>query len=235
MAAGKSVSSDIQITVPQDAPRTSLVAAFSERAQQSYYDYSSYYPYATAYYVNYSSPYYAYYCDPYYTNNNYCPYQYYYQYYPYSYTVYYGYPSSSYSTTTTDVGITSLPYIKATTPEAVTLQSQNEQLQQQLSQSQADNQKLQSDNQKLQQDLQNAQQTIAQQNSTANDMNQRLTSSNFLTYGLGALAAVFAILAVHFRRQRGRTSFLQQQYAQSGQTGTPGEQKPPSPTKEQPT
>lgn len=195
VSAGNSLSGDIQFTVPQDAPRTSLIAAFSERTQVAYYDYSySYYPYAYSY-VNYSSPY-SYNCsDPYYCS------------YPYSYytAYYYAYPSYSYSTAT-DVGITSLPYIKATTPEQQSLQSQIQQLQQQFAQSQADNQKLQSDNQKLQQDLQNAQSTIAQQNSAAADMNQQLISTRNLSLGLGALAVILGILAVRFRSRSKGTS-----------------------------
>lgn len=210
MTSGKSVTGDIQLTVPQDAPRTSLVAAFTERVQVANYDHAYYYYYypGYGYYYNYSYPYY-YYCYGYS-----CSYP-----YPYS-SVYYTYPS--YAQTITDVGITSMPYIKANTPEAMSLQTQNQQLQQQLSQSQADNQKLQADNQKLQQDLQNAQQTIDQQNSQANSMNQQLSSSKNLTYGLGALAAIFAVLAAYFRGQRGKVQVPPQQQ-QYGQYSGPGE------------
>jgi hypothetical protein len=245
LASGKSISGDVSITVPQSAPRTSLVAAFSENARvtNTYYStYSSYYYYPTGY-TYYYYPYayyygnYTYYYYPYmYYYTNYSSPYYYYCYgygcsYPSSYYSYYkyysSYPANSYSYTT-DVGITSMPYIKATTPEEQNLQTQNQQLQQQLNQSQASNQQLQqqlsqsqADNQQLQQQLQDAKSKIDQQNSTNTDLNQQLTSNKNLTYGLGGLAGLFAILAAYFRRGRGKIGYPQQQYSPANQPSTP--------------
>ena len=128
-----------------------------------------------------------------------------------------------------------MPYIKATTPEQQNLQSQNQQLQQQLNQTQANNQQLQqqlsqaqSDNQRLQQQLQDTQHAIDQQNSANTDLNQQLTSNKNLTYGLGGLAVLLAIMAAYFRGQRGKVSYLpQQQYPQQQYTAT-REQDPSS-------
>jgi septal ring factor EnvC (AmiA/AmiB activator) len=121
-----------------------------------------------------------------------------------------------------------MPYIKATTPEEQNLQTQNQQLQQQLNQSQASNQQLQqqlsqsqADNQQLQQQLQDAKSKIDQQNSTNTDLNQQLTSNKNLTYGLGGLAGLFAILAAYFRRGRGKIGYPQQQYSPANQPSTP--------------
>ena len=199
MSTGNSISSDIQITIPQNAPRTSLVAAFSEGTRVASYDYSYYS------YYNYNYPY-----NNSYMNNYYS--------YPYYYNAYY-YPSYSY-TTVTDVGISSMPYIKASTPEQLSLQSQNQQLQQQLSQSQADNQKLQGDNQKLQQDLQIARSTIDQQNSSAANMSQQLTYTRYISLALGAIVVILAILSFRFLRQGKGTNTPQQQT-------TPGKEEYP--------
>ena len=152
--SGDSFSKDIQIAVPQDAPRTSLFAEFSENVQSAYYSYA-YYPYGSGYYSNYSNYSYScyyYYCD-YYTT----------YYYPAYYLSPYDYSS------TTDNGLSSLSYIKATTPEYTDLQSQYQTAQQQLAQSQAQNQQLQ-------QKLQDSQNTNAQQNSALSSMDQQLAT-----------------------------------------------------------
>lgn len=173
MSGGGSLSKQIQFTVPQDAPRTSLVASLSESVQITSYSY-----YYSPYYYNYSNP-------------N-CYYYYYYYgsctYYGYSYPYTYAYPSSPYSTTT-DSAIAPLSYIKATTPEYISLQSQYQALQQQLAQSQAENQQLN-------QDLQNAQNTNAQQNATIANLNQQLSSRQGTVSGLEVAAAALAVIAI---------------------------------------
>lgn len=186
-SSGSSLSKRIQFTVPQDAPRTSLIAVLTEKVQTPYYSYY-YYP---AYY-NYSSPY----C---YNYPNW------YDYY-YDYCTYYGYafPSYSYSTAT-DNGVAPLSYIKATTPEYVSLQSQYQTAQQQLNQSQAENQQLK-------QNLQNAQNTIAQRDATIASLNQQLSSSQSMIGTLEAIAAALVIIAIacvvfiaYLHRGRNRT------------------------------
>jgi len=207
MRSGDSLSRDIQVSIPQDAPRTSLMAAFSEKVQVPYTDYSYYYyPY---YLVNYSSYHYGYY-----------------YYYPYYYPAYYAiYPSYSYASTTDD-GIAPLSYIKATTPEYQALQQQfnqtqaeNQKLQQQLTQ-------LQSQNQQLQQNLQNAQNINSQQNSTIADLRQELDSSKVMTQNLQTISvalaiAVFVVAVVSIALRRGRntsTSEAKQSVAEEKKT-----------------
>jgi len=114
-----SFSKNFTVTVPENAPRTALVALFSETVQPNYYSYGGY---------GYNYP-------------SYASYPYYPSYSVYVSPAYYPYSSYSYSS---DQGIASLSYINANTPETVTLQSQNQLLQQQLSQLQAQNQELQS-------------------------------------------------------------------------------------------
>ena len=166
-----SFSKNFTVTVPENAPRTSLVALFSETVQPNYYSYGGY-----AYnYPSYSS----------------------YPYYP-SYTVYvspayYPYTSNSYSS---DQGIAPLSYIKANTPESVTLISENQLLQQQVSQLQSQNQQLQT--------------KLSDQSATINQLTQQLASMGgtvqayqMLILTLGVLAAI--LLAFNFRRRnRGR-------------------------------
>jgi len=168
--SGDSISKDIQIAVPQDAPRTSLFAEFSENVQSAYYSYA-YYPYGYGYpynYSNYSYSCYYYYCD-YYTS----------YYYPAYYVSPYDYSSA------TDNGLSSLSYIKATTPEYADLQSQYQTAQQQLAQSQAQNQQLQ-------QKLQDAQNTNAQQNSALSSMNQQVATARTM---IGTWEAISLVLA----------------------------------------
>ena len=182
MSNGQSVSKDVQFTVPTSVPRTSLIALFSENVRVAYYDYY-YYPAAYYYPVNYSYPYW------------------YYNYYYYPY-MYYAYPSASYSTSTDDE-VSALSYVKATTPEYVSLLSQYEALQQNL-------QQVQADNQKLQQQLNEAQSTISQKDAQIADLNQQLDSAKATgtTIGVAALAVVavaviVAVVAVMRGRSRG--------------------------------
>lgn len=170
MSSGSSLSKQIQFTVPQDAPRTSLVASLSESVQITSYSY-----YYSPYYYNYSNPN----CYYYYGS---CTY------YGYSYPYTYAYPSSPYGTTT-DSAVAPLSYIKATTPEYISLQSQYQALQQQLAQSQAENQQLN-------QNLQNAQNTNAQQNATIANLNQQLSSRQGTVSGLEVAAVALLVIAI---------------------------------------
>lgn len=178
--ATSSFSKSFQVTVPQNAPRTSLMAVFSETAQSSYYNNYYGYPY---YYYWYGYPYdnYSYDCGYYYCEYSYS-YPFYLAYYP------------SYSSTSTDSAIAPLSYIKANTPEYEVLQSQYASLQQQLQQSQAQNQQLQG--------------TVSQQNATINQLSQQLASSNKNTQNYQALAIALAIvvaLLAIFAVYRGRS------------------------------
>ena len=110
-----SFSKSFTVNVPQNAPRTSLIALFSETVQSYYYGYGGYaYGYGIEYDLPWSYPSYSYTSVPY---------------YPY--------------TSTTDQAIAPLSYIKGNTPEIAALQSEIQNLQQQLKQSQAQNQQLQ--------------------------------------------------------------------------------------------
>jgi hypothetical protein len=174
-----SFSKNFQVTVPQNAPRTSLVAVFSETVRSTYYNNYYGYPY---YYYAYPYNNYSYACSYYYCEYSYAYPAYYLSYYP------------SYAATLSDSAIAPLSYIKASTPEYVGLQSEYQSVEQQLQQSQDQNQQLQS--------------TISQQSSTINQLNQQLASSNSstntyqtLAVGLGILAIVLAVVAA----LRGRT------------------------------
>jgi len=175
MSKGDQINKDIQTTVPADAPRTSLIALVSETATMTYYDY----PYYYAYY-----PYY-YYPSYYYGN-----YSYYYVYYP----------SYSYSSVTDD-GIAPLSYIKATTPEYVSLQTAYQMLQQKLDQSQAENQQLN-------QTLDARQATINQLNSDIAALNQKFASAQgtitLLEVTSIILVGILVALAVYTFRERNR-------------------------------
>ncbi len=181
MNNGMSINKDVQFTVPKDMPRTSLIALFSENVRVAYYDYYHYYP-AAYYAANYSYP-------------NW----YNYNYYSYPY-MYYAYPVASYSSSTDD-GVGPLSYVKATTPEYVSLQSEYNSLQQNL-------QQVQADNQKLQQDLTAAQGTISQKDAQIADLNQQLDSAKTTSTTLGiatlAAAAIAVVLAL-FAVMRGRS------------------------------
>ena len=222
MSSGGSFIKQIQFTVPQDAPRTSLLATLTENIKTAYVNYY-YYP---AYNYNYSnSPYcyYAhhhYYCEySYWGYNNYSsPYCSYDIFSGYCQNFYMAYPSYTY-TTTTDSSLAPLSYIKATTPEYASLQSQYQSLQQQLAQSQSQNQQLQSQNQQLQnqnqqlqQNLQSVQSTNSQRETTISSLNQQLTSSQgvngtleAVTAGLAVIAIALGALAAHYH---GKSSAL---------------------------
>jgi hypothetical protein len=196
MTRGNSLSKQFQFAIPQDAPRTSLIAILAEKVRTVY---TSYYYYPVSY--NYSSPYCYYY--PYWGDD--C-------YYNSAYYSYWYYPSYSYSTTT-DSGIAPLSYIKATTPEYTALQSQYQSLQQQLAQSQAQNQQLN-------QNLQNAQNTIAQRDATIAHLNQQLNSSQTtnttleaIAVGLAIVAIVLGLVAAH--EHRGRNELKQETKAEA--------------------
>jgi hypothetical protein len=186
MAAGNSLTKQIQFTVPQNASRTSLIAVLTEKAQTIGMSYYYYYPE----YNNYSSPYC--YTDPYYGYD--C-------YYNSSIFSYY-YPSYT-STTTTDSAVAPFSYIKATTPEYVTLQSQDQALQQQLNQSK-------SQNQQLNQNLENAQATIAQRDATIASLKQQMNSTQSTNTTVEVVAAVLGVFAIVFagvaaREHRGKS------------------------------
>jgi hypothetical protein len=202
--SGSGLSKQMQFTVPQDAPRTSLLAVVTENVQTASYTYS-YYP-SNYYYSNYPS------CSYY---GSYYPYCYYRSYYGY-YSGYYGYaayPSYSYSTTT-DSSIVPLSYIRAMTPEYVSLQSSYQMVQQQLAQTQAENQQLK-------QNLQNSQNTIAQQNATIANLNQQVSSTRNISGTLEAGAAIVAIIAivlgVLLARERGKTRSMTRLDAETSQ------------------
>ena len=137
---------------------------------------------ATMTYYDYSY----YYYPPYYYGN----YSYYYVYYP----------SYSYSSVTDD-GIAPLSYIKATTPEYVSLQTAYQMLQQKLDQSQAENQQLK-------QTLDAKQATINQLNSDIAALNQKFTSAQgtitLLEVTSIILVGILVALAVYTFRERNR-------------------------------
>ena len=110
-----SFSKSFTVNVPPNAPRTSLVAIFSETVQTYFYGYGGY---AFGWGVFYSIP----------------------STYPsYSYSSIPAYPYRA----TNDQAIAPLSYINGNTPEIAGLQSQIRTLQQQLNQSQVQNQQLQ--------------------------------------------------------------------------------------------
>src|SRR3990172_8828700 len=127
------------------------------------------------------------------------PYYYaYYYYYPSYYYVYY--PAYSYSSVTDD-GIAPLSYIKATTPEYVSLQTAYQMLQQKLDQSQGENQQLK-------QTLDARQATINQLNSDIAALNQKFTSAQgtitLLEVTSIILVGILVALAVYTFRERNR-------------------------------
>ena len=178
MPSGNQINKQIQVTVPSDAPRTSLVALVTESVSMtsSSYSYASY-PYWNGYWDGYGM-----YSYGNYSNGN--RYGYGYPYY------YYSYPSYNYQSSS-DKAIAPLSYVQATTPEYVTLQSQYQQLQQQLTQSQAQNQQLQ-------QQLQASQNSTAQKDSTISNLNNQLSSAQGTTTLVEIVAVILAIAAVAF-------------------------------------
>ncbi len=160
MNKGYQISRNIELNVPAEVPRTYLVALFSENIRVPYYTYSSYYyPYSYWYFPS-GNP-----MEPY---------------------SFYVYPPNNISAT--DDALASLSYVKATTPEYVTLQNEYQMIQQQLAQSQAENQKLQ----------QNLQDTLAQKNSMIADLNQQLASTQTVVGTLEATSAILAAVAIVF-------------------------------------
>jgi hypothetical protein len=173
----ESFSKNFTVNVPKNAPRTSLVALFSEAVQPNYnyggygYNYPYYYnnPYPYPGYSYY--PYYPYYVSP--------------AYYPYSYSSY------SYSS---DQAVAPLSYIRASTPESMALQSENQMLQQQLNQVQSQNQQLQT--------------KVSQQNATINQQSQQLAGLNgtIQTYQTVALAlGVVSVILLAFNINQRRS------------------------------
>lgn len=238
MNSGGSFSRQIQFSVPQDAPRTSLFAAFTENVKTVYVNYYYYQAYNNSY-----SPYCyydhhdGYYCQYYYTGyyNSSSPNCYFDSYYGYYCQYYYvAYPSYTYATTK-DTSLAPLSYIKASTPEYVSLQSQYQSLQQQLAQSQSQNQQLQSQNQQLQnqnqqlqQNMQSVQSTNSQRETTISSLNQQLTSSQgvngtleAVTAGLAVIAIALGTLAAYYR---GKSS--PQQYAPANPQPRPSNSEP---------
>jgi hypothetical protein len=187
MPSGNQINKQIQVTVPSDAPRTSLVALVTESVSMTSYSYPyAYYPYWNGYWDGYGM-----YSYGNYSNGN--RYGYGYPYY------YYSYPSYNYQSSS-DNAIAPLSYVQATTPEYATLQSQYQQLQQQLTQSQAQNQQLQ-------QQLQASQNSTAQKDSTISNLNNQLSSAQGTTTLVEIVAVILAIAAValtalHFKPTR---------------------------------
>lgn len=171
MPTSNQINKQMQVNVPSDAIRTSLVALLTESVSMSINAYSyGYYPYWSGYwngYDNYSSGYW----------------------YGYGYPdYYYSYPSYSYQSSS-DNAIAPLSYVQATTPEYVTLQSQYQQIQQQLNQTQAQIQQLQ-------QQLQIAQNSNSQKDTVIANLNSQLSSTQGTTALLAVVTVTLAIAAV---------------------------------------
>jgi len=177
-----SFNKNFTVNIPENSPRTTLIAIFYETVLPKYQGWTSltyrgypsypYYPF----YSPYSQPYPYYY--PSYTSN--VP------------PLYYPNSSNSYPS---DQAIASLSYINAQTPESVTLQSQNQILQQQLNQTQGQNQQLQS--------------KVSQQNTAINQLSQQLTgiSGTVQTYQMMVVTLsvlVVILLVVTINRQRSK-------------------------------
>ena len=178
MPSGNQINKQIQVTVPSDAPRTSLVALVTESVSVGVGMPSYNYPYGYPYWNGYANVY----------SNGYGYNPYYYS--PPSY--YYSYPSYN-SQSSSDNGVAPLSYVLATTPEYVTLQTQYQQLQAQ--------------NQQLQQQLQALQNSTAQKDSTISNLNNQLFSVQGTTTLVEIVAvilaiAVVAVAALHFRPTR---------------------------------
>ena len=180
MPSGNQINKQIQVTVPSDAPRTSLVALVTESVSMTSYSYPYVnYPYSNGYWGGYGMTFYGN------SNGNW----YGYGSYPY---YYYSYPSYN-SQSSSDNAIAPLSYVQATTPEYVTLQSQYQQLQAQ--------------NQQLQQQLQASQNSTAQKESTISSLNNQLSSAQGTTTLVEIVAVILAIAAVavaalHFKPTR---------------------------------
>lgn len=174
---GGTLSKQIQFTIPQDAPRTSLIAVLAENIQLAYYGYNYYYNF---YYYN----------SYYYNSSNTTPYC---SYYP---NYYYGYgiascPSYLYSAST-DSGVAPLSYIKAATPEYQVVQ-------QQLSQSQAENQQLKQD---LQNTIAQKNSVIADLSQHLSSAQSTIGTLEFVAAALAGIAIVLGIFTIY--RLRGK-------------------------------
>ena len=189
VTSGNIVTRDIQLTIPQGIPRTSLFAAFTESIKLSYITSYSSYPH---YWYDPN-------CSSYGYSMQYC----------YYHTYYNSYPQYSY-VTTSDTGLSPLSYVNATTLEYSSLlsqyqtqqqqlnqlQSQNQNLQQQINQQNQQISQLQTQNQQLEQNLQMAQGSISQRDSNNSNLNSQLNTANGMNLKLTYLAAVLGIIAV---------------------------------------
>ena len=183
MPSGNQINKQIEVTVPSDAPRTSLVALVTESVSMTSNPYAYAYPYWNAYGGSY--PYY-YYSNPAYSVGSY---------------------PSSYYLSSSDNAIAPLSYVLATTPEYVALQSQYQQLQIQNQQFQVQNQQLQTQNQQLLQQLQASQNSTAQKDRTISNLNNQLSSAGSTTTLAEIVAvilaiAVVAVAALHLKSTR---------------------------------
>ncbi len=135
VSSGNTFTQNVQVSIPQNMPRTSLFATFTESVKLSYVSSYSYYGSYNSYYPSYGANDYA--CSSYpaygYNYMNYSSYyynnqQYYCYYYPsynsnYNYNSYNSNPVYSYYSTS-DTAISSLSYVNATTPEYNSLLNQ---------------------------------------------------------------------------------------------------------------
>ena len=192
-----SFTKSFTVNVPQNAPRTSLVAVFTETAQSNYFN--TYYDYG------------------------YGPYYYSWYYPAYQYGVYPSYYSSS--ATSTDDAIAPLSYIQASTPEYVTLQSTYQMLQQQLNQTQAQLTQSQAQLQQEQAQNQQLQGTVAQRGLTISQLNQQLSAANGMTQTyqllalvLGIIALIFVVFGVYEWRAKAKTTSTLKTYSSQPET-----------------
>ena len=174
---GGILGKQIQFTIPQDAPRTSLIAVLAENIQ-------------VAYYGNNYLPNFYYYNSYYYNSSNTTPYC---SYYP---NYYYGYglascPSYLYSAST-DSGVAPLSYIMAATPEYQVVQ-------QQLSQSQAGNQQLKQD---LQNTIAQKNLVIADLNQQLSSAQSTIGTLEFVAAALAGIAIVCGIFTIYRLRSK---------------------------------
>lgn len=173
MSSGDQINKQVQVTVPSDATRTSLVALVTESSNGMYsngygYSYDYGYPYYNNYNNNYNNNNNNYYNYPNYPSNN----------YPYNYQ------------STSDNALASLSYVQATTPEYVTLQSQYQQLQ-------AQNQQLQQQLQASQNSTAQKDSTINYLNTQLSSAQGTTTLVEAVAVIL-AIAAI-ALAALHFK------------------------------------
>ena len=188
MQTGDQINKQVQVSVPSDAPRTSLVVQVNESANTSTssYPYNANAPYWTGNYYPY--PYLSWYGNGYYYSYMYAP-----SYYSSSYPSYYNQPTS-------DNAIAPLSYVAAPTPEYIALQSQYQQLQTQ-------NQQLRQLLQTLQNSIAQKDSSIAQKDGTIHNLNNQLASAQGTTILLEVIAVILAIAlaavgALYFKSSR---------------------------------